>query len=269
MIRGGEGMSNLVNGQKQLTKILLNIFSIVAILIFYAVNIIIICDGYKAGRLSYLYPRLTNLNECIVSIIVGTVITLFIILLLLFRTKTIKTRIAKVIVLCLCCILLLFNSIWLSVLFNFDSHTENIDDYMLLDSVDYPICETKSFFPEKERIIELEKNEVDVEYNYKFQYPLLFECMIYDIELIADFQNNKNAFDDLLEEELSKSFFSTTVENDKEIVIVYLDENKKINGEDVVITHKIVVDKQNNTFHYLANLSLNGQGTVVCLDERD
>ena len=259
MIQGEASMKNLANGQKQWTKILLNIFSIVAIFIFYAVNIIIICNGYKAARLNYLYPRLTNFNGCIANIIIAAVVTLFVVLLLLFKTKTMKACITKIIVLCLSCILLLLNSIWLSVWFNFDSYTENIDDYMHLDSVDYPICETKSFFPEKERIIELGQNGVDIEYKYKLQYPLLFECMIYDIELIVDFQNNKEAFDDLLEEELSKSSFSTTVENDNEIVIVYLDGNEKINGEDVVITHKIVVYKQNNTFRYLATLSLKMQ----------
>jgi hypothetical protein len=135
---------------------------------------------------------------------------------------------------------------------NVDSYTTNTENYMVLDDIYSTMLanEIKDFFPTKEQLNEINKNDADIKYSFRSFYPMFDDSDAYNITLILDFKN-KEYFDKYIDSLLLE--YKKTDQNIDKIIIregtftdIFLDS--------VEVNHKIIIDREKQSVLYSAIL---------------
>ena len=236
-------------------KNIIKVFCVALSLIVLGVSVYFILDSYKSGADIYSYPNLRNFDVLTPGFALCYAIFVLAIVVLIFAclTKSNAAFITEFVLFMVLCVVFLFATFLLSPFLNFESYTEDIDNYLQTDSSTLNE-ELSGFFPDKETVARYDDNNVKLEYEYWFYYIPFANAVSNEhrTTLKMDFSSNPELFEE------HKN--SVIPENEHEVVtdgevttIVIKDEELIVQDDDkVTYLYNIVIDSETLTVTYFA-----------------
>ena len=242
---------------KRYTKI----FCLILLPIVIGLSIYFLVDGYNIGSRQYLYPHLRNSASAIKSLVFLYLLLILavVFLVLAFFAKRKIISVVGFILHIILCASFLFGAFLNPMFFDFESRTEDLNNYLQTDSNKLNE-ELPKFFPSKEIIEQCADSGVVTTYEYWLHYPLYSEYSEYSTVLKMDYTKNPALFENHVNSIISKSEYEVSTNGDITTIIIK-NKDELIASEQENILYKITIDSKTLDITYSAQ-----KGAFFCSD---
>lgn len=223
----------------------------VACIVFISLPIVIVC---KQGIERHLHPRVViDFHPFLIAFFVLLIVNITtLIMMLVSRCKRGATCRLAIFVITMC-LLYPVSRVCAITLF-FESRTDSMDNYLVMDDKDPTMVEIHDFFPERDKLNNLADDGVEIDYSYLCEMPMLWDDWMYDVSLELDFENSSSDFEVYYTALTEKYLDKVSRDGNLICIILRAEEPTYTIEENLWLTHKIVIDTEEQSIMFLAFL---------------